>query len=312
MARIPETLRELGVSAALVVTDAGLRRLGLTAPLDRALEAGEIGCRVYDGTVENPTVQNVEEALAAYRAGNCGALIAVGGGTCIDCAKAVRARTAWPKRSVKQMAGNLRIWKKGAPLFAVPTTAGTGSEATVAAVIVDGAARHKFVMNDFSLIPDYAVLNPANTLGLPPFYTATTGMDAMTHAVEAYIGRSTTKQTRAWSIEAVRLIDSDVERAWRNGGDLEARARMLRAACLAGMSFTRSYVGNVHAVAHSLGGWYNTPHGLANSVLLPYALRLYGGRVHRKLKELARAIGLAEADTPPPWLRSASSGGSRR
>ena len=297
--RIPQKLRELGVSAALVVTDGGLRALGMTVPLEQAMARAGLACSVYDGTAANPTIANVEAALAAYRAGNCGAIVALGGGSSIDCAKALRARLAWPKRSVKRMAGNLRIWRKGPPLFAVPTTAGTGSEATVAAVLVDGETRHKFVMNDFSLIPDYAVLDPALTLGLPPFYTATTGMDAMTHAVEAYIGRSTTQQTRAWSVEAVRLIHTNLERAYRDGRDLEARGRMLRAAYLAGMSFTRSYVGYVHAVAHSLGGWYDTPHGLANSVLLPYVLRAYGARVYRPLKELAVAIGLADAATEP-------------
>ena len=299
MTDIPDKLRELGVASALVVTDATLRGLGVTAPLEWAMAEKGIACHVYDGTVTNPTVANVEAALRLFHAGGCGAVIGVGGGGPMDCAKAVGARLAWPKRSVQNMGGNLRIWRKVIPMFAVPTTAGTGSEATVAAVIVDEKTRHKFVMNDFSLIPDYAVLDPEMTLGLPPFYTATTGMDAMTHAVEAYIGQTTTKETRAWSVEAVGLIVRYVERAYRDGTDLEARRGMLRAAYLAGMSFTRSYVGYVHAVAHSLGGWYNTPHGLANSVLLPYVLRAYGKRVYRPLKELAVSIGVAREQTAP-------------
>ena len=299
MTDIPAQLRRMGIDAALVVTDASLRRLGMTEPLEKAMEEAGIRCLVYDGTVTNPTVANVEAALNLYRAGRCGAVIGVGGGGPMDCAKAVEARAAWPNRSVRSLGGNLRIWRKVAPIFAVPTTAGTGSEATVAAVIVDDTTRHKFVMNDFSLIPDYAVLDPATTVGLPPFYTATTGMDAMTHAVEAYIGRSTTPQTRAWSIEAVRLIVGNLEAAYQNGQDLEARRNMLRAAYLAGMSFTRSYVGYVHAVAHSLGGWYDTPHGLANSVLLPYVLRAYGKSVYQPLKELAIAIDLADETTRP-------------
>ena len=299
MLEIPAKLKELGVASVLVVTDTSIRKLGITGPLEQALARAEIACHVYDKTVPNPTVRNVEEALAVYHAGNCGAIVSVGGGTCIDCGKAVGARVAWPNRSVQSLGGNLRIWKKGPPRFAVPTTAGTGSEATLAAVIVDEKTRHKFVMNDFSLIPDYAVLDPATTVGLPPFYTATTGMDAMTHAVEAYIGRSTTAQTRAWSIEAVQLIVGNLEQAYQNGKDLEARKNMLRAAYLAGMSFTRSYVGYVHAVAHSLGGWYDTPHGLANSVLLPYVLRAYGKSVYRPLHELAIAIGIAGETTRP-------------
>ena len=299
MLDIPAKLMSLGVSSALVVTDASLRQLGMTDGLEKAMAEAELGCHVYDGTVTNPTVANVEAALKLYHAGGCGAIIGVGGGGPMDCAKAVGARVAWPNRSVQHLGGNLRIWKKGAPLIAVPTTAGTGSEATLAAVIVDEKTRHKFVMNDFSLIPDYAVLDPETTVGLPPFFTATTGMDAMTHAVEAYIGRTTTKETRAWSIEAVRLIVQYVERAYWDGHDMEARKNMLRASYLAGMSFTRSYVGYVHAVAHSLGGWYNTPHGLANSVLLPYVLRAYGKHVYKPLKELAVAAGIARPETIP-------------
>ena len=296
---IPETMKRLGLKRALLVTDGAIRSLGLTAPLEQAMAGQGLGCTVYDGTAANPTVANVEAALSAYLAGGCEALIGFGGGSAMDCAKAVGARVAWPRRSVRSLGGNLRIWKKGAPMFAVPTTAGTGSEATLAAVIVDEKTNYKFVMNDFSLIPDYAVLDARNTLDLPPFFTATTGMDAMTHAVEAYIGHTTTAQTRAWSIEAVQLISRNVERAWRDGRDLEARQAMLRAAYLAGMSFTRSYVGYVHAVAHSLGGWYNTPHGLANSVLLPYVLRAYGSAAYRPLRELAVACGAARPNTIP-------------
>ena len=135
-------------------------------------------------------------------------------------------------------------------------------------------------------------------MGLSPFYTATTGIDALTHAVEAYIGQSTTRETRAWSIEAAKRIFAYLPRAYQNGNDLEARQAMLRASYLAGMSFTRAYVGYCHAVAHSLGGRYDTPHGLANSVLLPYVLRAYGKSVYRQLKELAVAVGIAGENLP--------------
>ena len=198
------------------------------------------------------------------------------------------------------MAGNMKLWRKLVPLFAVPTTAGTGSEATVAAVLVDSENHRKFTVNAFPLLPHYAVLDPRNTVGLPPFYTATTGMDALTHAVEAYIGKSTTRQTRAWSVEAVKLIFQNLPQAYANGSDLEARQAMLRASYLAGMSFTRSYVGYCHTVAHTLGGRYDTPHGLANAVLLPYVLRAYGKCVYRQLKELAVAAGIADEETPAP------------
>lgn len=295
---IPGKLKELGVTCALVVTDKSLRQLGMTRPIEEEMSRQGLRCLIYDKTVANPTVSNVEEALEMYRSGGCGALIGLGGGAAMDCAKAVGARVARPDWSVQRLGGILRLRRRIPPLIAVPTTAGTGSEATVAAVIVDDRTRHKFVINDFNLIPLCAVLDPKLTEGLPPFFTATTGIDAMTHAVEAYIGRTTTKQTRAWSVEAVRLIFANLERAYRDGHDLEARANMLRASYLAGLSFTRSYVGYCHAVAHSLGGKYNIPHGLANAVLLPVTLRAYGASVYGKLKELAVAVSLADANTP--------------
>lgn len=297
-ADISKTLASLGVRSALLVTNQSLRSLGVTAALEGAMEQGGISCAVYDKTPPNPSIANVEEAFALYSASNCGAVIGFGGGSCIDCAKTVAARAAYPKRSVRRLAGNLKFWGKLPPVFAVPTTAGTGSEATLAAVLVDDETRRKFTINAFPLIPRYAVLDARNTTGLPPFYTATTGVDALTHAVEAYIGQSATRETRAWSIEAVKLIFEYLPRAYRNGEDLEARQAMLHASYLAGMSFTRAYVGYCHAVAHSLGGRYDTPHGLANSVLLPYVLRAYGKSVYRPLKELAVAAGLAGESLP--------------
>jgi len=298
VAAIPAKLGELGVTSALLVTDGSLRSLGLTKPLEDAMAEKGLALAVFDGTVANPTIANVEAAYALYREKNCGAVIGFGGGSPMDCAKAVAARAGKPGKSIRRMAGNLRIRKKLPPLFAVPTTAGTGSETTLAAVIVDEKTRHKFVMNDFSLIPRYAVLDPETTVGLPPFYTATTGMDALTHAVEAYIGRSTTKDTRAAAVEAVQLIMTYLERAWRDGQDREARRNMLRASFLAGTAFTKSYVGYCHSVAHSLGGQYDTPHGLANAVLLPHILRVYGAKAWRPLRELAVAAGLCGEDLP--------------
>ena len=295
---IPGKLKELGIDSALLVTDKGIRGLGLTQPLEAAMAEAGLSCPVYDETVPNPTFSNIEAALKVYQAGKCGAVIGFGGGSAMDCAKATAARAGCPNRSLQSMSGNLRIHHKLPPIFAVPTTAGTGSETTLAAVITDDATRHKVPMNDFSLIPAYAVLDPYTTAGLPKSITASTGIDALTHAVEAYIGRSTTKETRAYSIEAVQLIVRYLERAYADGNDMEARKMMLRAAYLAGASFTKSYVGYCHAVAHSLGGMYDTPHGLANAVLLPYVLRAYGSSVYKKLKELAVAAELCDESMP--------------
>jgi alcohol dehydrogenase class IV len=212
----------------------------------------------------------------------------------MDCAKAVGARIVRPKMALRKMAGLIKVCKR-LPLFiAIPTTAGTGSETTVASVIVDSKNHHKYVINDFCLIPHYAFLDPAVTLGLPKGLTSTTGMDALTHAVEAYIGRSRTKSTKAASEKAVKLIFENLERAYENGADMEARKNMLEASYLAGTAFTKSYVGYIHAVAHSLGGKYGVAHGLANAVLLPKVLRAYGEGVTKPLAELARAIGMGE------------------
>ena len=293
---LPLFLQQQKISAVLLITDKPLRALDMTRGLENDLSAHGIACAVFEDVVPNPTVQNVEDCRAAYLESGAQAMIAFGGGSVMDCAKAAGARVARPGKPVQKMGGLLKVLRKTPMLIAVPTTAGTGSETTLAAVITDPAAHHKYPINDFVLIPDYAVLDYRVTLGLPPMITATTGMDAMTHAVEAYIGRSTNALTRAMAEEAVVLIVQYLQRAWRDGSDAEARAKMLRAAYCAGIAFTRSYVGYVHGVAHSLGGRYGVPHGLANAVILPYFLEEYGPSCHKKLARLARKAGLAGGD----------------
>ena len=214
----------------------------------------------------------------------------------MDCAKVCGARIARPRKPVKRMRGILRVLLPLPTLIAIPTTAGTGSETTLAAVITDGETHYKYPINDFCLIPHYAVLDYRTTIGLPPAITATTGMDALVHAVEAYIGRSTTKETRQRAIEAVSLIHRYLLRAYRDGSDAEARKQMLQAAYCAGIAFTKSYVGYVHAVAHSLGGQYGIAHGLANAVLLPHFLGEYGTSCERRLADLARRAGVVTSD----------------
>ena len=264
--------------------------------MELSLHGNSLEYIVYDSTRSNPTVENVEEALKIYNSQKCECLIAFGGGSAMDCAKAVGARVAYPKRSLDKLKGDLRIFRKLPPLFAVPTTAGTGSEVTVTAVITDTAKKHKYTMNSFPLIPHFAVLDPKVTYTLPKPLTSTTGMDALTHAVEAYIGRSTSKETRLLSKEAVKLIIENIETAYNEPENYTARENMLKAAYKAGNAFSKSYVGYVHAVAHSLGGQYNIPHGLANTVLLPILLEAYGERIHKKLYELAVFSGVAEKE----------------
>lgn len=295
---VPDMLKKKKCENVLIITDAGIHQLGLTDRLEKALTDSGISYILYDKTVANPTTDNVAEALELYHANNCKAIIGFGGGSSMDCAKAVGARVAKPRQSLAKMKGILKVHKKLPLLIAVPTTAGTGSETTLAAVIVDAQTRHKYAINDFPLIPRYAVLDPKVTLSLPPFITATTGMDALTHAVEAYIGNSTTIDTRKDALKAVKLIFENIYTVHDQGDNIHARRNMLHASFYAGCAFTKSYVGYVHAVAHSLGGEYNVPHGLANAVLLPMVLREYGSCIDKKLHNLAVAAGVADKSMP--------------
>ena len=295
---VSKVLRKHNITRLLLVTDPGVYSLGLTTPLEQILKKAGITCIVYKDTVANPTSANVEDAKNLYLKKHCQALLAFGGGSSMDCAKGVGARLARPNKSLAKMEGILHVMHKLPLLIAVPTTAGTGSETTLAAVITDADTHHKYAINDFPLIPRYAVLDPKVTLSLPPFITATTGMDALTHAVEAYIGNSTTIDTRRDALKAVKLIFENIDIAYEHGDNIHARRNMLHASFYAGCAFTKSYVGYVHAVAHSLGGQYNVPHGLANAILLPLVLREYGSCIDKKLHRLAIAAGLADKNTP--------------
>lgn len=289
---LPDTLKQHKIKKILIVTDPGIVACGLMTKITSVLAKEKISYSVYDQTSANPTVRNVEEALALYQKEHCQALLAIGGGSAMDCAKALGARIACPKKTLGQLKGTLHVLHRIPLLIAVPTTAGTGSENTLAAVITDSEKKHKYVLNDFVLIPRYAILDAELTYSLPPHLTATTGMDALTHAVEAYIGRSTTKETREKALLAVKTIYQNIETAYHDGHNHAAREQMLNAAYLAGFAFSRSYVGYVHAVAHSLGGQYNIPHGLANAVLLPEVLESYGSCIHQKLHMLGCAAGV--------------------
>ena len=291
-------LQEKQIKSVLLVTDKGIRGLGLTETLENQIKSNDIKLAVYDDTVANPTTKNVAEALDMYKSNDCEAIIAFGGGSAMDCAKATGARVVRHKKPLSKMKGILKVNKKLPLLIAIPTTAGTGSETTLAAVITDSETRHKYAINDFPLIPEYALLDANLTVGLPKFVTATTGMDALTHAVEAYIGRSTTKQTRDYALRAVKLIFENLETAYTDGTNLEARQNMLQAAYLAGLAFTKSYVGYIHAIAHSLGGKYNVAHGLANAIIMPYVLKKYGKKIFKKLWELGVYANLFDESTP--------------
>lgn len=290
--KLPEIVKANGHNSVLVVTDKGLSGLHLLDGLYEGLDKAGINYVVYDGTQPNPTIGNIEEARQLYINYCCSAIIAFGGGSPMDCAKAAAARIARPDKTVQKMRGSLKILKKLPTLYAVPTTAGTGSETTIAAVVSDPATHEKYALQDPVLRPKYAVLDPELTVGLPPHITSTTGMDALTHAVEAYIGHSNTKGTIEAAEKATKLIFDNILKVYENGKDINARENMLEASYLAGIAFTRAYVGYVHAIAHNLGGMYGTPHGLANAVILPYVLEYYGSSAAKALAKLADIAGI--------------------
>ncbi len=292
--KLGEVLKKEKATSVLVVTDKGIVNNGLLKSVEDALKADSISYIVYDETLPNPTVINVEDALKMYHKNNCNAIVAIGGGSAMDCAKAVGARVVYPKRSVNQLGGKLKAWRKLPTFIAIPTTAGTGSETTLAAMITDSTTHHKYAIMSFPLIPHYAVLDASLTYSLPPHLTATTGMDALTHAVEAYIGRSTTKETRKRAMEATKLVFENVHTAYSDGKNHTARENMLHAAYKAGIAFSKSYVGYIHALAHALGGMYGTAHGLANTVIMPYVLEAYGKSVYKKLYKLSVYAGICD------------------
>ena len=292
--KLPQFVKDKGINKVLVVTDKGLMGLHLLDPMFEELKKAKVDYVVFDDVQPNPTIPNIEACRQVYLDNKCEGIIAFGGGSPMDCAKAAAARVVKPRQSVRQMRGYLKVGKKLPPFFAVPTTAGTGSETTLAAVVTDPETHEKNAICDSSLRPKYAVLDPALTVGLPPHITSSTGMDALTHAVEAYIGICNTKSTIRYAEEATKLIHQYLEKAYSNGKDMEARDKMLYASFLAGNAFTRAFVGYVHAIAHNLGGLYNTPHGLANAVILPYVLDWYGDKAYKKLAKLADLIGITD------------------
>jgi len=296
--RLPERLKADGATRVLVVTGNHLFSIGAPDPMLAEMERLGLGTVVFHGVTCDPTDDQVEAGWNLYRSERCDAIVALGGGTPIDCAKAIAAKTVRPDRPIRALQGLLRV-RGRIPLFAaVPTTAGTGSEATVAAVITDRATHRKASINDPSVLPAYAVLDPLLTVGLPPRTTAETGMDALSHAVEAYLNRPyRTEETDRLAREAVSLIHRYLPAACRDGGDLAARQALQRAAFDSGRAISRACVGYTHAVGHALGGLYGIRHGAAMGILLPHVLRQYGAAAHARLADLADACALG-GDTP--------------
>ena len=290
-------LKEKKINDILVVTGSGMVRRGQVQPMLDGFEENGIRYTVQTFDKPDPTSDDVELGYQTYRDHGCKSIVALGGGSRIDCAKAIAAKAVHPKKKVSQLQGLLKVHWPIPPFVAIPTTAGAGSETTVAAVITDSATHRKAAINDPFLIPKYAVLDPELTVGLPPFTTATTGMDALAHAVEAYTNHTyNTRLENRLAKEAVKLIHDNILTAFEDGTNLEARQNMQRGAFYAGRAFTRGCVGYVHAIGHTLGGLYGVPHGLAMAVILPHVMKDFGASAHKRLAELADVCGIGGAN----------------
>jgi alcohol dehydrogenase class IV len=291
----------MGIHRILIVTDGMLVKIGLLDGILAALEAHGVRTAIYDGVEPDPSIDQIEAGLKAYRRERCQGILAVGGGSSIDAAKIIAAR-ATNDKPVSRMEGFFRIFRAIAPLYAVPTTAGTGSEVTIAAVVSDRKAKKKMSVIDPKLVPQMAALDGALMTGLPPAITAATGMDALTHAVEAYLSANALPETDGYALAATTLIAENLPKAVRKGKDLEARQRMAMASYYAALAFTRAGVGYVHAISHQFGARYHTPHGLGNAIVLPYVLEYSKRSCTRRLAKLAEAAGLRRKGDRGPQL----------
>lgn len=289
---LPEIVKKCRIHKVMIVTDPGVEpivREKVLPHLDRHGTKYQLFAKVG----ANPTDKIVEDIFREFKSCGCDGMMAVGGGSPIDAAKGALARLARPRTQLCKMAGMFKVLKKTLPLIAVPTTSGSGSEASVVAVIVEDATRHKVCITDPVLMPKYAVLDPELLASMPQNITATTGMDALTHAIESYVAFAYgTLETSRNAEEAAVKVFRYLERAYADGNDLEAREQMAVAACKAGMAFTRTGLGHVHAISHAISGIYNTPHGLANAVILPIVLEDYGEVVYPQLAHLAELTGI--------------------
>jgi alcohol dehydrogenase len=290
-ARMGEVIAGFGHSKILIVTDSVISKLGLLRGIQDALHAGGSKTVVFDKITPDAPIPLIEEGLDFCREHDCDAIVAFGGGSSMDSAKAI-AIAMTNRKPMRSLAGYFKGRNSPLPIYAVPTTAGTGSEVTVAAVISDPERHDKVVIIDPRLVPKMAALDASLMTGLPPHITAATGIDALTHAIEAFVGNWATPYTDGMALAAVGLIFGNLRTCYRDGGNIAAREKMSLASTYAGIAFTRANVGYVHAIAHQFGGKYHTPHGLANAIMLPHVMRFSAPAIQKQLAKLAVRAGL--------------------
>ena len=299
--RLGEALCGFGHRKILIVTDPIVSAMGLPDALTKALSRGGSAHVVFDAVTADAPIPIIEKGIAFFEKHRCDAVVAFGGGSPMDAAKTIALAVA-NRKHPRKLVGYFRGLHSPVPTYAVPTTAGTGSEVTVAAVISDPETGKKLVIADTRLVPEMAALDPELMTGLPKHVTAATGMDALTHAVEAFVGHWSSSDTDRKALAAVGMIYANLRVAYRNGGNLAAREQMSLAATYAGLAFTRANVGYVHAIAHQLGGRYHTPHGLANALMLPHVLRFLSPAITGRLALLAVRAGVGTKGERPAVL----------
>ncbi len=295
---LTEAIVDLGFKKLLLVTDEGLVKIGMAEQVAESARTRGLEFALYAEVKPDPTYDQVERGLNVYLESGCDAILALGGGSAMDCAKVIAARVT-NKKSIKRLAGLFRVWRTPAPLFVIPTTSGTGSEVTVAAVVSEPETHHKTPLMDPKLVPLMAALDANLLVGLPAKITADTGIDALTHAIEAYISRNATTETKAYSVAAIKLIFQYLPRAVEEGSDIQARQKMAMASYYAGLAFTKASLGYVHAFAHSLGAKYGLPHGMANGLALLPVLRFSFSEIEPQLTALSEALIDAQSEAMP-------------
>jgi alcohol dehydrogenase len=287
---VPEKMKALGGKKVCLVTDKGITAAGITEQMTELLTKGGLEVAVYDETIPNPTDKNVHDGVDFYKKNNCDSLITLGGGSSHDCGKGVGLVIANGGK-IHDFEGIDKSTNPMPPYLAINTTAGTASEMTRFCIITDTSRKVKMAIVDWRVTPNMAIDDPLLMVGMPPALTAATGMDALTHAVEAYVSTVATPMTDACAIQAIELVAQYLRPAVANGQDMEAREKMCFAQYLAGMAFNNASLGHVHAMAHQLGGFYDLPHGVCNAILLPHVERFNLIAKMDRFVDMAKAMG---------------------
>ncbi|WP_407438945.1 L-threonine dehydrogenase [Lelliottia sp.] len=286
-----DTMRDYGWHRALIVTDAVLNKMGMVADIQNALQERDIVSVVFDGTHPNPTTANVAAGLKILKENNCDCVISLGGGSPHDCAKGI-ALVAANGGDIRDYEGVDRSAKPQLPMIAINTTAGTASEMTRFCIITDEVRHIKMAIVDKHVTPVLSVNDSSLMVGMPKSLTAATGMDALTHAIEAYVSIAATPITDACALKAMTMIAENLTHAVEDGSNAVAREAMAYAQFLAGMAFNNASLGYVHAMAHQLGGFYDLPHGVCNAILLPHVQTFNSKAAAPRLRDCAQAMGV--------------------